>query len=81
MALGMPIVGLATTELAAVIDRDVNGFVDTDLRRLEEAMHTLLREPALARRWGEAARRTARERFGIERFVADWNRALARVAA
>jgi glycosyltransferase involved in cell wall biosynthesis len=81
MTIGMPIVGLATTELAAVIERGVNGYVDTDLDRLVETMHTLLRNPALARRWGEAAQRTARERFHIERFVRDWNQALTQVTS
>ena len=32
----------------------------------------LLKEPALAREWGEAGRRTVLERFSIERFVDDW---------
>jgi hypothetical protein len=43
-------------------------------------MHRLLREPALARSLGDAARRTAQERFGIGRFVADWMEAFASVA-
>jgi hypothetical protein len=42
-------------------------------------MQTLLRDPALARRWGDAARETARTRFGIDRFVADWLDAFATV--
>ena len=40
----------------------------------------LLAEPALAREWGLAAQRTARERFGIERFVGDWLDVFASVA-
>jgi hypothetical protein len=79
MAIGMPVVGLATTELSALIDRGVNGYVDTELARLVDAMHMLLRDQALAMRWGQAAQRTARERFGIDRFVADWNEAFALV--
>jgi glycosyltransferase involved in cell wall biosynthesis len=81
MMVGMPIVGLATTELSSVIDRGVNGYVDTDLERLVETMHLLIREPALAARWGRAAQATAHERFGIGRFVTDWNRAFALVTS
>jgi glycosyltransferase involved in cell wall biosynthesis len=81
MAIGMPVVGLATTELAAVIDRGVNGYVDTDFGRLCEAMERLLHDRRLANEWGRAAQKTARERFGIERFVADWNQAFAAVTA
>src|SRR5438105_3087349 len=49
--------------------------------RLVDVMRQLVADPALARRWGDAARRTAQERFGIDRFVADWDRLLRRVAA
>ena len=79
MMIGMPVVGLATTELSSVIDRGVNGYVDTDLEGLVEIMHLLIQEPALAARWGQAAQVTARERFGIDRFVTDWNQAFALV--
>jgi hypothetical protein len=76
MMVGMPIVGLATTELPTVIRHGVNGYVDTRIDRLVEAMQQLLRDPALARHLGDAARCTAEERFGIARFVADWDAAL-----
>jgi hypothetical protein len=42
-------------------------------------MHRLLRDPVEARALGEGARRYARERFAIERFVRDWEQALADV--
>jgi hypothetical protein len=81
MMVGMPIVGLATTELPSVIRDGENGFVDTDVERLIEAMRGLLRDPALARQLGDAARRTAQERFGIGRFVEDWSEALRSVVS
>jgi len=80
MMVGLPIVGLATTELVTVIRNGENGFVDTRLEPLVDAMQRLLAEPELARELGAAARRTAEERFGIERFVSDWLDALASVA-
>jgi len=49
--------------------------------RLVEAMRRLLADPAEARRLGEAGRATARERFGIDRFVHDWMDALRVVAS
>lgn len=39
-------------------------------------MRLLEADEALAREWGEAARNMARRRFGIERFVQDWNQTL-----
>jgi hypothetical protein len=80
MLVGLPIVGLATTELVSVIRDGDNGFIDTRLDRLVDGMRRLLAEPALARQLGEAARRTAEERFAIGRFVDDWLRVLAEVA-
>ena len=80
MMVGLPIVGLATTELVTVIKNGENGFVDTRIDPLVDAMQRLLADPGLARELGAAARRTAEERFGIDRFVADWLDALAAVA-
>lgn len=77
---GLPVVGLATTELASVIDSGNNGFVDTRMPRLVGVMRELLRDRALAGLWGQAGQRLARERFGIDRFVADWLDVFADVA-
>jgi glycosyltransferase involved in cell wall biosynthesis len=72
----MPIVALATAEMATVIENGVSGYVDTQVGTLVGHMRELLREPGLARQLGEGARRRARERFSIERFAADWDAAL-----
>jgi hypothetical protein len=77
MAVGLPVVGLATTELPTVVRNGVDGFVDTDVPRLVEAMQQLLVDWRLAQRLGESARATARERFSIRRFVHDWEAVLA----
>ena len=80
MMLGMPIVGLATTEMATAIENGVSGYVDTDLSRLVGAMQLLLDDRGEALRLGECARRQAEERFSIERFAADWTETLALVS-
>lgn len=77
MMCGVPIVGLATTEMATAVGP--GGYVDTDLDALIGRMRELIANPALARRLGERGRRHALERFGIARFVADWNAALRQV--
>jgi hypothetical protein len=79
MMVGMPIVALATAEMATVIENGVSGYADTNMDTLVERMRLLLREPGLARQLGEGAWRRARERFSIERFAADWDRALSDV--
>jgi glycosyltransferase involved in cell wall biosynthesis len=78
MAVGLPVAGLVTTEMATAIRNGVSGYVDTDLDRVIALMKELLRFPEEARRLGEGARRAARKHFGIGRFVRDWDRALRR---
>ncbi|MEX2599498.1 MAG: glycosyltransferase family 4 protein, partial [Dehalococcoidia bacterium] len=73
MMLGMPIVGLATTEMPTVVENDASGYVDTDVDRLVQHMQTLLADPAKARALGAEARRTAIRRFGMERFAHEWS--------
>jgi hypothetical protein len=81
MMIGLPIVALATTEMATVIQNGRNGFADTRVPALIDAMHALLKDPALAHEWGNQARRTAQERFDIHRFAHDWNQVLRTVSA
>ncbi len=80
MMLGLPIVGLATTEMSIVVENGVSGFVDTSPGRLAARMRDLLDDHALACRLGEGARRAARERFDIRRFARDWDAAIREVA-
>ncbi|PTB22465.1 LPS biosynthesis transferase [Trinickia symbiotica] len=80
MTIGMPIVGLATTELATVVENGENGYIATDVDALVSTMHGLIGDAAEARRLGAGARRTALERFSIGRFVDDWCRVLDETA-
>lgn len=75
MMIGMPIVGLATTEMATAIENGISGYVDTNADTLVEHMQDLLHTPTLARKLGQGARRRAMERFHIDRFVRDWDAA------
>lgn len=79
MMVGLPVVAMATTEMTTVIRDGHNGFIDTDLGRLIQLMQLLLKDRELAAHLGENARRTAMERFNIERFVRDWNDVLTEV--
>jgi glycosyltransferase involved in cell wall biosynthesis len=81
MMIGLPIVGLATTEMATTIENGRTGYVDTNVDRLVEHMEYLLRNADDARRLGENARRYALERFHISRFVDDWNATFAEVTS
>jgi glycosyltransferase involved in cell wall biosynthesis len=76
MSIGMPVVALATTALPDVIQDGVNGFVSTDPDVLIDRMKALIADPDLARALGQRARETARARFGLDRFQAEWDAAL-----
>lgn len=80
MMVGVPIIGLATTEMVTVIENGKSGYLDTNADALIERMQELLRDPAEARRLGEGARRKAYERFNIQRFIRDWDNTLREVA-
>lgn len=80
MMVGLPIVGLATTEMVTVVENGVSGYLTTEPRRLVESMRSLLSSPAEARRLGLAAQRVARERFDIRRFARDWDEVLRAAA-
>ncbi len=75
MMLGMPIIGLATTEMVTTVENGVSGYVDTSLENLVWYMYELLNDPAEARRLSAGASRYAQERFNIERFRLDWDEA------
>jgi hypothetical protein len=79
MMAGMPVVALATAEMATVIENGVSGYADTNPATLVDRMRELIDHPALARQLGEGARRRAHERFSIARFSADWDAALRHV--
>jgi hypothetical protein len=78
MAIGLPIVALATTEVPRAVRDGVDGFVSNDPDELLDGMRRLLGDIGLARRMSQSARERARTQFGIERFQRDWDQAFAR---
>lgn len=81
MLVGQPVVGLATTELATIIRSGHDGFLSNRVDTLADAMRTLLDDPGLAKEWGGRGRVLAQQRFGIDRFVADWMNAFREVSS
>lgn len=72
MMTGMPIVGLATTEMSVTIQNGVTGYIHTDIDYLIEKMQLLLTDREHALELGHNAKQYALNRFGIERFKKDW---------
>jgi len=79
MHMGMPVVALGTTEAYEAVPAGA-GVVSTDVSRLTDAVRTFVNDPAVARETGEAARAAALERYGLERFLADWDAVLEEVS-
>ena len=75
MHLGMPVVALATTEAHEAVP-PAAGVVSNRLDVLEDALRRLVADPAEARERGAAARAAALDRYGLGRFLADWDRTL-----
>jgi glycosyltransferase involved in cell wall biosynthesis len=75
MQMGMPVICLATTEAVAAVPPDA-GVLATDVRTLTEAAQRLIDDPGEARRLGTRARQVALARYGLDRFLADWDRLL-----
>jgi hypothetical protein len=80
MHLGMPVVALSTTEVPEAVPPDA-GVVSNRLPVLTDALRRLGRDHEEAARLGKAARAAALERFGLDRFLADWDALLAEVRA
>jgi hypothetical protein len=76
MHLGMPVVALATTEVMRAVPPEA-GVVSTRVDDLVSALWRYVHDPALAQQTGAAARSAALARFGLNRFLADWDRVLA----
>ena len=80
MHLGMPVVALATTEAPEAGPAEA-GVISTRIDTLAGAARDFLADPDRAREAGRAARAAALERYGLERFLADWDDLLTEVAA
>lgn len=72
MMVGMPVIGLATTEMVTAVKNNYSGYLETNVDVLIAQMQRLLDDPETARKWGQGARETALERFNIGRFAKDW---------
>lgn len=72
MHIGMPVVAAATTEAVEAVPRDA-GVVSTRLELLSQALRHLIADPAAAREIGAAGRQVALSRYGLKRFLDDWD--------
>jgi Glycosyl transferases group 1 len=72
MLLGMPVVVLDATEASRAVP-DAAGARSSDITELVTAARRLLADPTEAQRRGVIARHAALERYGLPRFLHDWD--------
>ncbi|MFF6995267.1 glycosyltransferase [Streptomyces sp. NPDC008313] len=75
MHLGMPVVALATTEAVEAVPPGT-GTLSTRPDVLARAARRYLEEPDAAAEDGARARQAALERYGLKRFLDDWERVM-----
>jgi len=80
MHLGMPVVALATTEVPEAVPAGA-GIVSNRTDVLVDGLRALARDAARARMMGLAARDRALARYGLQRFLRDWDQLLAEVTS
>ena len=78
MHLGLPVVVLAATEAVEAVPPDA-GVVSTRLDVLGQGLRELMHDRDRARETGLRARQVALDRYGLQRFVDDWDRLLKEV--
>ena len=78
MHLGLPVVALATTEAVEAVPEGA-GVVSTSVDKLADAAAHYLAEPQAAAEAGRRARQAALRRYGLKRFLDDWDRLLEEV--
>ncbi|GIJ47058.1 glycosyl transferase [Virgisporangium aliadipatigenens] len=78
MTIGMPVVVLATTEAVRAVPPEA-GAISTDPDELLDATRWLMRDDEAARRCGAVAREAALRRYGLARFLSDWDALLKEV--
>jgi glycosyltransferase involved in cell wall biosynthesis len=78
MHLGMPVVAVAATEVGEAVP-PATGVVSTDPARLRAAVRAYMHDADAARLAGKAARAHALDRYGLSRFLRDWDRLLQEV--
>ncbi len=76
---GAAIVSASTCMIPEVFTDGVDAFISNNPSVLKDRIRTLLNEPQMAREMGLKARQTILDRFGMDRFVNDWNYCFERI--
>lgn len=73
MSCGCAVVSTSTCDIPNIIKHGENGFLSNDEDELRGYIEKLIADPELAKKMGQAARETIKEKFSEERFINQWN--------
>lgn len=79
MACGTPVVTTGTCMIPEIIEHGVNGIIANDASDMKFWCRELLQKPDLARKIGEAGRKTIEKRYNLNKFIEKWNSLLYKV--
>jgi hypothetical protein len=80
MMLGLPVVAVASTEAVEAVP-PAAGVISTDLGKLRAATRMFAADPEVARLAGKSAREYALARYGLQRFLHEWDELLVQTVA
>jgi glycosyltransferase involved in cell wall biosynthesis len=80
MHLAMPVVAVAATAVVEAVPPGA-GITSTRIDHLRDSVRRLVADPAEGAELGKNARAAALARYGLARFLADWDKLLAVVAS
>jgi glycosyltransferase involved in cell wall biosynthesis len=74
MACGCPVVTTGTCMIPEIIEHGVNGIIADNASDMKFWCRELLDKPDLARKIGEAGRKTIQEKYNLDKFINNWNK-------
>lgn len=80
MSSGCAVVSTYNSMISKVIEHGVNGFITNDEDEMRKYLMMLLNDWGLAKKLGDAAAKTIREKFPLSSFVNKWNEVFDRAA-
>lgn len=80
MTIGIPVVALATTEAVEAVPPQA-GVLSTRIDTLVEAVRWLIKDPETATEVGRRGQAAVQARYGLDRFLAAWERLFKEVAS
>tara|TARA_R110000824_G_scaffold157293_2_gene330724 strand:+ start:1663 stop:2727 length:1065 start_codon:yes stop_codon:yes gene_type:complete len=73
MACGCAIVSTETCMIPEIIEHGVNGFMSNDPKELRKYATMLIEDENLAKKLGNNAQKTIKEKYSLEKFISKWN--------